>query len=586
LTLKKISLLKKTFKARDIDAYLVPSFDEFQNNFVPENLSRLKWLTSFTGSNGLALITKEQNYFFTDGRYITQALNQLSDKGFKVYNMQNVDEIFSDVFKDIHATFLIGYDPNIFTSRHLEYFCKYFKGSTQYIHLTAVNVNLIDELWDRPKAFETKAAVILDAKYTAQNEVMKVNRLVENLKTDYVLLTSPESICWLLNMRGSDLPYSPLIMCYCLISSIGDIEVFSYLTKLKSGYKNIKLLPFDEIKERIKEINKQHKTIEYDASKTPIWFIQNYKKDSISFKQDPCLHHKAKKDAVEIAGFQYATIQDGVALTILYNWLEKNVTAEAKISEVDVDKKLLELKHKNPLFKTKSFETISSFAENSAIIHYNPYDGKNSSITSGNFYLLDCGSQYRCGTTDVTRTFYFGKPPKLAKLHYTLVLKGFVNLCILKFSIGTTGQQIDSIARQFLWQHNLDYPHSTGHGVGHFLSVHEGPQSISKTNNVPLEPGMVISIEPGYYIPNEYGIRIEDIVFVRETIESKDFLQFESLTLAPIQFNLIDESLLTINEKGWLAAYHRRVYASLSPFLDKNSKAYLEKYLHYYNNLV
>jgi Xaa-Pro aminopeptidase len=567
---EKISLLRSAFEKHNIDAYMIPSFDEFQNEYVPENLQRLKWLTDFTGSNGLALITKEQNFLFTDGRYTAQAEKQLAGEDFKVCDFKD--------FKEIESGLTVGYDPLIFTPKFLEHLGHH--------NLIPLNSNLVDDIWERSKEFKTKAALVLDAKYTARSEISKVNNLVAELKTDYMLLTSPESICWLLNMRGEDVTYSPLIMCYCLVDTNGVVEVFSGLNAIKCEYKNIKLSSFAQIQTRILELNQQNKTIECDASKTPIWFIQNYQKENIVFKQDPCMLPKARKDAIEIAGFQYATIQDGVALTNLFCWLEESVASGDEVSEIDVDQKLLELKQKRPLFKTKSFETISGFAQNSAIIHYNPYVGENSTIVSDNFYLLDCGSQYSCGTTDVTRTFFFGEPQEDAKLHYTLVLKGFINLSNLKFPIGTTGAQIDAVARQFLWKHALDYPHGTGHGVGHYLSVHEGPQSISKHNNFPIEPGMVLSIEPGYYIPGKYGIRIENIVFVREVDEKKNFLQFEALTLAPIPFNLINEILLSTDEKKWLLKYHKRVYDALSPFLDKNAKNHLEKYLDYYSAML
>ena len=243
-------------------------------------------------------------------------------------------------------------------------------------------------------------------------------------------------------------------------------------------------------------------------------------------------------------------------------------------------------KKQTPLFKSKSFETISSFGKNSAIIHYNPYDGNNSKIAQDDFFLLDCGSQYEFGTTDVTRTFFFGHPSEEQKLHYTLVLKGVINLSSLIFPKKTSGSQIDVLARQFLWKFFLDYPHGTGHGVGHYLSVHEGPQGISKFNHHELQNNMIVTIEPGYYIPEKYGIRIENIVVVKTVDGNKDFLQFETLTLAPIAYNLIDVNLLTANEKKWLLSYHKKISNTLYPFLDNIDKEYLEKYLQFYSNLA
>ncbi len=579
--IKKINLLKNSFKTHNIDGYLVPSYDEFQNEFTPECLQRLKWLTNFSGSNGLALITKDKHYLFTDSRYIIQAKNQLPEDCI-IFNMQNTDHIFTEIFSEVSHKFSIGYDPFIFTKRGLEYFLKHYVKGNNNIELLPLKNNLIDELWNRDKDFNTKAPLILDVKYTSETENQKISNLISKLKSDYLLITSPESICWLLNIRGNDLKYTPLIMAYCLISNQGNIEIFSNLKKIKSGYGNIKLSTFEEIKTRIIELDNQNKTIQFDCSQTPIWFIDHFQKKNIIIDKNPCILPKSIKNEIEVSGIKYATIQDGLALTKLFNWLENKVSTRKDVTEIDVDEKLSYFKKQNPLFKSKSFETISSFGKNSAIIHYNPYDGNNSKIELNDFFLLDCGSQYEFGTTDVTRTFFFGKP----KLHYTLVLKGVINLSTLIFPKKTSGSQIDALARQFLWKYFLDYPHGTGHGVGHYLSVHEGPQGISKFNHQELKHNMIITIEPGYYIPEKYGIRIENIVVVKTVDNNKDFLQFETLTLAPIAYNLINVNLLTAHEKKWLLSYHKKVNNTLSPFLDTTDKKYLEKYLQFYSDLT
>lgn len=584
-SIKKINLLKNSFKTHNIDGYLVPSYDEFQNEFTPECLQRLKWLTNFSGSNGLALITKDKHYLLTDSRYIIQAKNQLPDD-YTIFNMQNTDHIFTEIFSKINSKFFIGYDPFIFTKRGLEYFLKYYIKDNNHIEFLPLKSNLIDELWDRDKDFNTKAPFILDVKYTSETENQKISNLISKLKAEYLLITSPESICWLLNIRGNDLKYTPLIMAYCLISNQGDIEIFSNLKKIKSGYANIKLSTFEDIKARLIELDNQNKTIQFDYSQTPIWFIDNFQKKNIIIDKNPCILPKSIKNEIEVAGIKYATIQDGIALTKLFNWFENKISISKEITEIDVDEKLSYFKKQNPLFKSKSFETISSFGKNSAIIHYNPYNGNNSKIGHDDFFLLDCGSQYEFGTTDITRTFFFGKPSEEQKLHYTLVLKGVINLSTLIFPKKTSGSQIDALARQFLWKYFLDYPHGTGHGVGHYLSVHEGPQGISKFNHQELQNNMIITIEPGYYIPEKYGIRIENIVVVKTIDDNKDFLQFETLTLAPIAYNLIDVNLLTVHEKKWLLSYHKKISNTLSPFLDNIDKKYLEKYLQFYSNLA
>ena len=583
--IEKINLLRSYLKLNNLNGYFVPSFDEFQNEYSPECLQRLKWLTGFTGSNSLALITQDKNYFFTDGRYILQAEGQLGNH-FAVYDMQDVNNIYTKVFNKITTDCCIGYDPLIFTKKNIDYYIKNYFKYRENIKLVSLEANLIDEIWKRDIKFKTKAPFILDAKYTSVTESVKVQNILTQFDTDYLLITSPQSICWLLNIRGNDLEYTPLIMAYCLIDNDGVIEIFSDLEKIKSKYKDIRLHPFRKIKERIIEINKNNKTIQFDDYQTPMWFFKNYNPQNIVNDKDPCVLPKSIKNKIEIAGFEYSVIQDGIALTKLFNWLEEKVSYDHEITEIDVDKKLLEFKKDNKLFRGKSFDTISSFGKNSAIIHYNPYVGDNLTISKNNFFLLDCGSQYEFGTTDVTRTFYFGNPNKKQKLHYTLVLKGLINLSSLVFPKKTLGSQIDALARQFLWQHALDYPHGTGHGVGHYLSVHEGPQGISKYNNQEIFSNMIITIEPGYYIPNKYGIRIENIVLVKEDENDDKFLRFETLTLAPIPYNLIAVDLLTDSEKNWLLIYHKKVYNSLVPFLNANNKKYLEKYLQFYTKLI
>jgi Xaa-Pro aminopeptidase len=583
--MEKVNLLKNSFKTRNIDAYLVPSYDEFQNEYSPECLQRLKWLTNFSGSNGLALITKDKNYLFTDDRYLIQAKNQLSDD-YLIFNIQDADDIFNKIFSIISSNFSVGYDPFIFSKWALENFSKLYIKDVTNIKLVPLEGNLIDAIWNRDRNFKTKAPLILDAKYTSETETQKISKLIDKLKADYILITSPESICWLLNIRGIDLKYTPLIMAYCLISKQGDIEIFSNLKKIKSSYPSIKLLPFENIKCRFLELDNQNKTIQLDHSQTPIWFIDNFQKNNLLIDKNPCILPKSIKNNIEVAGIKYATIQDGIALTKLFSWLEVQINAGEEVTEIDIDKKLSYFKKQNPLFKGKSFETISSFGKNSAIIHYNPYDGDNSKVGADNLFLLDCGSQYEFGTTDVTRTLCFGVPSTPQKLYYTLVLKGLIHLSTLIFPQNTSGSQIDALARQFLWKYSLDYPHGTGHGVGHYLSVHEGPQGINKCNYQELKNNMIVTIEPGYYIPKKYGIRIENIVLVKAIDNDKGFLQFETLTLAPIAYNLINTELLITHEKKWLLSYHQKVNNSLSPFLDDIEKKYLEKHLQFYGNLT
>ena len=579
-SIEKINLLRDLLGTLQIDAYIILSSDEFQGEFTPECSQRLGWLTNFSGSNGLAIITENEYYFLTDSRYIIQAQQELPNDC-QVFNIQDG----SDIFDQIDSKLFIGYDPFICTKKFIKDFIKKFIKDNEYIKLLPLENNLIDQIWSRNKNFKTKSPLILNTKYTSETSGNKINNLINKLKTEYILITSPESICWLLNIRGNDLKYTPVIMAYCLIDNKGNIELFSNLRKINSTNIKIRIFHFRDIKNRIQELNQQNKSIQFDYSQTPSWFIDHFQKINTVIAKNPLDIAKAVKNNVELAGIKYAHIQDGIALVKLSVWLEKKIASNDEVTEIDVDQALYNFKKQNTLFRSKSFDTISSFGQNSAIIHYNPYNGNNAILTNNHIFLLDSGSQYECGTTDVTRTFFFGNPSDKQKLHYTLVLKGIINLSTLIFPRKTCGSQIDALARQFLWSYHLDYPHATGHGVGNYLSVHEGPNGINKFNNQELEPNMVVTIEPGYYIAQEYGIRIENIVVVKTVENNPNFLQLETMTLSPIAYNLIDKNLLTKREKKWLLHYHQKINDLLFPFLDDVEKKYLKKYVRFYTQL-
>ena len=580
---KKLIIIKTLLKNNNLDGYLIPSFDEFQNEFSPNCLNRLKWLSGFTGSNGLILITLSKTYFLTDGRYITQAKNQLISD-YSVHDIQTFHQTFFDcnIIK-----LVIGYDPMIFTKRYILYFHQYCLLNEKKVEIKPIRHNIVDLIWKRKIEFSTITPFSVDLKYTYESVAEKLQKVLKSFDTDYIFITSSENICWLLNTRGCDLEYTPLFLAYCLIKHNGDIEIFSNIKKITNNYKKIKLFEFDQIQTRLRQINKEQQTIQCDDFTTPYWLFQNFESGRIKVKKDPCFILKAVKNKVEIAGFRYAMLQDGIALTKLFSWLQLQIILRNKVNEIDICIKLEEFKRNSKLYRGKSFETISAVGKNSSIIHYSPYhNNDNLYLSLDNWFLLDCGSQYEFGTTDVTRTFFFGTPKEEHKLSYTLVLKGFINLHTLKFPKGTNGSQIDVVARQFLWEHGLDYPHGTGHGVGHYLSVHEGPHAISKHNNQELLQNMVLTIEPGYYVPGKYGIRIENMVVVKESSLDNSFLEFENLTLSPISYNLIDTNMLTHNEKLWLASYHQVLQKKLNPYLDENCRAYLMEHTFFYNELI
>jgi Xaa-Pro aminopeptidase len=560
----KISALLKLMAEKKINAYMVACQDEFQNEFPPEHNQRLKWLTSFSGSNGIAIITKTKSIFFTDGRYLVQAEQQLGEQ-FIICNLADKKRI-KELSSELKVT--INYDPILFSTSFMQYWEKIF-AANQNINFAPVAENLIDILWQRPINYPTKAPMVLDSKYTSVSAVEKIKLIIEKFNTDYLLITDPTTICWLFNIRGNDTNYTPILMCYCLIKSDGNIELFSYLEKFKNSYSKLTLSPFMAYKERFLELSNQGCSIQLDKE-TPVWFWQNCQQAELA--PNPCSILQAIKNPVELSGIEFAHRQDGVALIRLIKWLHDN--SHDLPTELAIDQQLDKFKELGNLYMHKSFATIAGFAANSAIIHYNATDASNLKLAKNNILLLDSGSQYKAGTTDITRCFHFGTPTSLQKKHYSLVLKCLIKLSCLHFPAGTNGCQLDGIAREYLWRHGLDYPHSTGHGVGHYLGVHEGPMSISKNNLIPLQQNMVLSIEPGLYFPEQYGIRIENLVVVKHS-NIKNFLCFETLTKVPIATNLIDFSLLSKQEISWLKNYHKKIEQELTPFLSEEEKVFL-----------
>ncbi len=574
--LNRIEDLKGLFSKHELEGYIIPTKDEFNNEFLPNCNKRLEWFCGFSGSNGFLIITKESLLFFTDGRYVEQAKIELSEQ-IQVFDLKEKENIKCLFKQKIN----IGYDNFIFSSQDLKYLKNLFGDNLNFI---AIKENLVDQIWSRERKFETKAPAILEEKVVYKNVEQKISSL--KFDADYLLITKPDAICWLLNMRGNDVPYSPLLMCYCLINREGQIDLFSNIQSIKSEYTKIIIHKISHIKNKILEINSSGKTIQLDEKNAPIWFEQNIDVGNLIIKEDPVDKLKSVKNKVEISGFQYAHIQDGIALLKLFYWLENSIQKRQEVSEIDISDKLERFKKENRIYKSPSFPSISAFGKNSAVIHYNPNKSKNSSaITDQSVYLLDSGSQYICGTTDVTRTLHFGSPSDEQKKYYTLVLKSLISLTNTKFPKETKAMQLDSIARRYLWNAGYNYPHGTGHGVGHYLSVHETPPTINPLSNHILEPNMVLSIEPGYYSPNNFGIRMENLVYVKKS-DKEGFLEFETLTLAPIAYNLIDERMMTYIEKRWLLQYHQKIKNFVSPYVKDEHLEYLQKHINHYSKLL
>ena len=567
--MEKIKKLKQHFKKELIDGYLIPKNDQFFGEYVSKNNDRLNYITNFSGSYGLCLILKKNNYLFVDGRYTLQAKNQ-SGKLFKVITLP-----IKNGFKFLrNRKLVIGYDPKLYTSKTLKILFKRIN-----CVFKPIIRNLVDEIWKRKLKKNNKKFYKLSDKSVGESFKKKIDRVVKNLKgkkADFQLITASENNAWLLNIRGRDSEYSPIPSCYILIDSKKKIKFFCDIKQVSSSFKKIfrqiEFVSINKIGEILRNIHNKRFII--DKNTCSIYFNNIIKKNNKILKfDDPIYSLKAIKNDVEIDNIKQAHLYDGVALTKYLFWLKKNFYKK-KISEISASKKLLNLRKKSQKFKFLSFPTISSTGPNGAIIHYNPTNKTNRILKAGDIYLVDSGGQYEFGTTDVTRTISLKNSNRRAKNIFTRVLKGHIAVADFKIKSNTSGSIIDNAARKYLKEVGLDYSHGTGHGVGHFLNVHEGPHAISQKNKVKIQEGMIISNEPGYYEKNNFGIRIENLIYVKKN-RGKKF--FENLTLAPIDKELIDMSILNQKEKKWLNNYHKKVFNSLKGKMNNNEILELEK---------
>ena len=560
-----LKLLKNKFEKHKIDGYVVPKNDDYFTEY--SKINRLKVISNFTGSAGLAVILKNKNYLFTDGRYSIQSQTE-SGKNFKIHSFEKL--VNCNLFKNL----TLGIDPKLFTNTQIKnYFLKY--NNIKYI-----NDNLIDEIKKQKKIFDFPF-FSLDKNIVGESVNSKINKISKYLKknkSDYIFISAPENVAWLLNIRGGDGPNSPVPNSRLIISRTKKILLISKKEKCKKLIKNkiINLNQFLDINKLPNKLLKlKGKKFIIDDKSCSIFYENLIKsKFEIVKKEDPSYLLKAVKNRVEINGMINAHILDGVALTKFIYWIKK--INKNKISEVDAIKKLETFRKMNKNFLYPSFDTIAGTGKNGAIVHYRA-DKKNCrNIKKRDIFLCDSGGQYKYGTTDVTRTICFSNQSQKIKNIFTKVLKGHIAVVTTNINKNNIGKKIDKRARKFLRESNLDYAHGTGHGVGFFLNVHEGPQSITKINNVKIKPGMILSNEPGYYKKNHFGIRIENLVYVSK---KNGKLLFKNLTMAPIEKDLINFDLLTIFEKNYLFKYHLEVYSKISKYLKKKEKKWLASFI-------
>lgn len=562
--MNNIKKLRKFFRSFMIDGYLVPKNDEYFNEYVSQSSDRLKFISNFSGSAGFAIILKNKNYLFVDGRYTIQGRIQ-SGKNFRIITIPQ--KFPRDVLKT-KKKLKIGFDPRLHSERRLN-----FLFNIKNIILQPINKNLIDIIWSQKPKDLVKPFFSLSKKnagQSSQEKIVKVKNVLLKNKVNYLLVTAPENVAWILNIRGYDSAFSPIPNARLLINSKGDIDLFSQpekITKIKKKFpKKIKFHDEDKIEKKLRNLWKNN--IWLDSLSCSIHYKNLLrKKNKIIEKIDPIYFFKSIKNSTEIKNMKKCHMVDGVALTKFLFWLKKNFRKK-KITEISAQKKLEGFRKMNKTYKFPSFSTISGSGRNSAIIHYKASIKSNRTLRKGDLYLVDSGGQYSFGTTDVTRTISLDNNSKFIREIYTRVLKGHIAVSDYKIRKNSKGSDIDRNARKSLKKIGLDYPHGTGHGVGYFLNVHEGPQSFSKKNKVNLKPGMIISNEPGYYKEGYFGIRIENLIYIKKN-------KFEELTMAPMEKDLIKKKMLNKNEIGWLNKYHTKVKKNLFRFMNLEEKANL-----------
>ncbi len=579
----RLAALRAELARQGVQGFLVPRADEHQGEYVPPSAERLAWLTGFTGSAGLAAVLPERAAIFVDGRYTLQAKNEVDAA---LYEQRHITEAPATAWiaANLKSGQALGYDPRLHTLPEIDrYSAAAAKaGGT----LEPLDTNPLDAVWkDRP-APPMAPVVPHELRFAGKSSADKRKEIASALagdKIDAAVLTAPDSIAWLLNIRGGDVPYTPLPLSFAILRADASVELFIDAAKLAPGTQaflgnDVAVSPPARFGATLESL--KGKRVQADPGSASSWVFDRLKAGGAAIHRaaDPCLLPKACKNAAELDGSRAAHRRDGAALTRFLAWLA-GAAPKGHLREIAVSDRLEELRRAGDHFRGLSFPTISGAGSNGAIVHYRASPASEKTLDPGSFYLVDSGGQYLDGTTDVTRTVAIGEPSAEMRDRFTRVLKGHIALAACRFPKGTTGSQLDALARHALWQVGLDYDHGTGHGVGSYLAVHEGPQRISKiANSQPLLPGMIVSDEPGYYRTGVYGIRIENLVAVvpvdHEAAE-RPLYGFETLTLAPIDRNAIEPALMSDEEINWLDTYHARVRETLTPLVDQATAAWL-----------
>ncbi|MEZ5668904.1 MAG: aminopeptidase P family protein [Alphaproteobacteria bacterium] len=583
----RVAALRAALQARGLAGSVVPRGDEHQGEYVPARAERLAWLTGFTGSAGVAVVLANQAAIFVDGRYTLQVRQQV-DTG--VYTPLHLIETPPTrwIPGALAAGDRLGLDPWLHGAAEIDRWkaaCAEARAE-----LVLVETNPVDAVWaDQPPPPITPA-VPHPLQFSGRSSQDKRVALADELKQagqQAVVLSAPDSIAWLLNIRGADVPNTPFALSFAILHDDAHVELFmdprKAVPSLSAHLGNaVAVAPPDRMGAALDQLAKAGATVRIDAQSLSGWIANRLTRGGARLAPggDPCALPKACKNAVELDGIRAAHRRDGAALSRFLAWIAEE-GPKGTVDELGAIARLAAIRAEGGFFRGYSFDTISGAGPNGAIVHYRASEATNRRLEPGSIYLVDSGGQYLDGTTDVTRSIAIGTPTDEMRDRFTRVLKGHIALATARFPVGTTGSQLDALARLPLWSVGLDYDHGTGHGVGSYLSVHEGPQRISKApNTVALAPGMIVSNEPGFYKEGAFGIRIENLVAVRDSAHAveggRPMLEFETLTLAPIDRNLVAVGLLTDAERDWLNAYHRRVLTVIGPQVDAATRAWLE----------
>ena len=578
--LSKLKALRQVMLKEKVDALLVPRADCHQGEFISDKDARLTWLSGFTGSAGLCIVTQKNISLFVDGRYWIQAESEKNSKQIKVLKLER--QLIIEWLKlNLTKSSKVAFDPWLHTSWEI----KNLKLDLEGYHQIIPTANLIDRLWkDKPKEAITPVYKLKDkyAGVSHQSKLEKTSKMMLGHESAFVIYTLPASICWLLNIRGNDIPNTPIVKAFAIQKDNCEIEVYLDKWKISDSLSKelgpfVKFFPIENLKNRLRKLEGK---IWLDSKSCP-FAIKSYLISSKTFlhdNEDPSSQLKAIKNATEIQGSRLVHTKDGIAMVKFLYWLSNN--KKNNLDEISIITSLAKFRRKGKNYQGNSFDTICGTGPNAAIIHYKASYKTNRVPKNKDLLLIDSGGQYLEGTTDITRTIAIGKTSNKKKKHFTLVLKGMIAISRLMWPLGLSGRDLDSIARYPLWQEGLDYDHGTGHGVGSFLSVHEGPQALSRRNEFELKAGMIISNEPGFYLANSHGIRIENLLLVKNASPKKEgerrpMLCFETLTFCPIDKKLLLLKLLTIDEIKWFDDYHRKIKQKFKNKLASDVKSWL-----------